>query len=152
MKYYVFFVFSSIPTAFLSSNVVSLFFFMMFVCFYLIHEHNQHKPETAVFYSVPVSWLSCVFIMVHEIKAEFKILVIKPLFLWTVQMGNGPEVCSYYEKYEYVFGYEKISMQHHFNITLLKRKDCSRKLVTFCTHNHRNCQDSGNIYIKRINQ
>jgi len=80
MKYFVFFVFIAVPTTFLS-NVLSLFFFMVFVCFYLVHKHNQHKPETAVFYSVPVSSLSCVFIMVHEIEANLKILVIKPLLL-----------------------------------------------------------------------
>jgi len=88
MKYFVFFAFISIPTSFLSSNVVSLFFFMVFVCFYLVHKHNQHKPETAMFYSVPVSSLSCVFIMVREIEAELKILVIKPLLLWTVSSGK----------------------------------------------------------------
>jgi hypothetical protein len=81
MKYFVFFAFISVPTSFLSSSVVSLFFFMVFVCFYVVCKHNQHKPETAVFYSVPFSSLSCVFIMVHEIEAELKILVIKPLLL-----------------------------------------------------------------------
>jgi len=79
MKYSVFFVFISIPACFLSSTVVPLFFFMVFVFTQYINIISINQK--LLFYSVPVSLLSCVFIMVHEIEAELKILVIKPLLL-----------------------------------------------------------------------